>query len=140
MKLMPGEEGKANEFSSLVGTELAGALLAALFQAVRAFRRHGGEEFNSRRFITGLVSAGAIGAVAAWTLEAFGAPRDPAAVIVSMCGYAGGRLLDIIEIEIPETVLAAFEWLQRRLERGRWNEGKDASEIDGTDSDGDDGE
>ena len=39
-----------------------------------------------------------------------------------MCGYTGGRLLDIVETEIPETIQAGFDGLQTRLQEGKWKQ------------------
>ena len=36
-----------------------------------------------------------------------------------MCGYTGGRLLDVIEAELPETVKAFFDGIQKKLSEGR---------------------
>lgn len=105
----------------LVITGGLGAGLAALFQAIRAARKHGDEEFNVRRFLVGVLSAGGVGALVAWTLENFGVSRELSAVIIAMCGYTGGRLLDLVEAEIPETIQAAFDGLQKRLQEGKWH-------------------
>lgn len=116
---MPGE----NQEKTLVDLAITGgigAVLAALFQAVRAARKHGDEAFNLRRFCVGLASAGAVGAIAAWTLDYFGIGGELSAVIVAMCGYTGGRLLDIVETEVPETIQAGFDGLQKKLQEGKW--------------------
>lgn len=105
----------------LVITGGLGAGLAALFQAIRAARKHGDEEFNVRRFLVGVLSAGGVGALVAWTLENFGVSRELSAVIIAMCGYTGGRLLDLVEAEIPETIQAAFDGLQKKLLEGKWH-------------------
>lgn len=97
-----------------------GAMLAAVFQAVRAVRKHKDEEFNTRRFCAGLASAAAVGAIAAWSLDALHVSKELSAVIIAMCGYTGGRLLDLIESELPETMQAAFDGLQKRLQEGKW--------------------
>ena len=117
---MPGEETESKTLLDLVVTGGIGAALAAIFQAVRAARKHGGEEFCLRRFVAGLASAAAIGAIVAWTLDAFNVNRELSAVIIAMCGYTGGRLLDIVESEIPETIQSAFDGLQKRLQEGKW--------------------
>lgn len=117
---MPGEETESKTLLDLVVTGGIGAALAAIFQAVRAARKHGGEEFCLRRFVAGLASAAAVGAIVAWTLDAFNVNKELSAVIIAMCGYTGGRLLDIVESEIPETIQSAFDGLQKRLQEGKW--------------------
>ena len=117
---MPGEETESKTLLDLVVTGGIGAALAAIFQAVRAARKHGREEFCLRRFVAGLASAAAVGASVAWTLDAFNVNRELGAVIIAMCGYTGGRLLDIVESEIPETIQSAFDGLQKRLQEGKW--------------------
>ena len=114
------EEGGSKTFIDLIITGGVGAALAALFQAVRAARKHGNEPFVLRRFIAGLASAAAVGAIAAWTLDALNVHKELSAVIIAMCGYTGGRLLDILESEIPQTMQAAFDGLQKRLQEGKW--------------------
>lgn len=130
---MPGEEDKSRELIELIGTGVAGAGLAALFQALRAMRKHGGDDFSPRRMCVGLASAAAIGAIVAWALDAVNVPRQLSAVIISMCGYTGGRLLDIIESEVPETLQAAFDALQKRIKHKKWG-----AENSGAGDDGDD--
>ena len=116
---MPGENEKKT-LIDLAMTGGIGAVLAAVFQAVRAARKHGDEAFNLHRFCIGLASAGAVGAIAAWMLAALNVNGELAAVIVAMCGYTGGRLLDIVETEIPETIQAGFDGLQKKLQEGKW--------------------
>ena len=116
---MPQEEESKTLFDLMI-TGGVGAALAALFQAVRAARKHGDEEFNLKRFIAGLASAAAVGAIVAWTLDAFDVNKELSAVIIAMCGYTGGRLLDIVESEIPDTIQSAFDGLQKRLQEGKW--------------------
>lgn len=96
-----------------------GAVIAALFQAVRAMRHHV-DEWNWPRFIVGLSSAALVGAITAWVLDALSVPREWMAVAIASTGYVGGRLLDILESELPETVQAAFDGLQKRLQDGKW--------------------
>ena len=117
---MPGEENESKTFIDLLITGGLGAALAAIFQAVRAARKHGDEAFDLRRFMVGVLSAGAVGAVVAWTLDNFHVNKELSAVIIAMCGYTGGRLLDLVEAEIPETIKAAFDGLQKKLMEGRW--------------------
>ena len=117
---MPGEETESKTLLDLVVTGGIGAALAAIFQAVRAARKHGGEEFCLRRFAAGLASAAAVGAIVAWSLDALNINKELSAVIIAMCGYTGGRLLDIVESEIPETIQSAFDGLQKRLQEGKW--------------------
>lgn len=97
-----------------------GALIAVIFQAIRAARTHMDETFNVKRFAVGLSSAGGVGALVAWGLDYFGVGKELSAVIIAMSGYCGGRLLDIVEAEIPETLKAGFDGLQKRLQEGRW--------------------
>ena len=117
---MPGEENESKTFLDLLITGGLGAVLAALFQAVRSFRKHNDDAFNLRQFCAGLVSAAAVGALAAWTLDALHVSRELSAVIIAMCGYTGGRLLDLIEAEIPETLQSAFDGIQEKLKNGEW--------------------
>ena len=117
---MPGEEHESKTLIDLAITGGLGAALAALFQAIRAMRKHRADDFDLRHFCAGLASAAAVGAIAAWTLDNFGVSRELSAVIIAMCGYTGGRLLDLIEAEIPETIQAAFDGLQKKLNEGRW--------------------
>lgn len=117
---MPGEETESKTLLDLAITGGIGAVLAAVFQAVRAARKHGGEEFCLRRFVAGLTSAAAVGALAAWSLDALDINKELSAVIIAMCGYTGGRLLDIVETEIPETIQSAFDGLQKKLQEGKW--------------------
>ena len=46
--------------------------------------------------------------------------RELSAVIIAMCGYCGGRLLDIVEAELPETIRAFFDALQKKIIDGKW--------------------
>lgn len=97
-----------------------GALIAVIFQVIRAARTHVDEQFNGKRFIVGVLSAGGVGTLVAWGLDFFGVGKELSAVIIAMCGYTGGRLLDIVEAEIPETLKAGFDGIQKRLQEGRW--------------------
>ncbi|MBQ8089756.1 MAG: hypothetical protein IJ233_03370 [Pyramidobacter sp.] len=117
---MPGEEDQSKTLFDLALTGGTGAALAAIFQAVRAVRKHKDDEFNLRRFVVGLASAAAVGAISAWSLDALDINKELSAVIIAMCGYTGGRLLDIVETEIPETIQAGFDGLQKRLQEGKW--------------------
>jgi len=119
---MPGEENGCKTLFDLAITGGLGAALAAVFQAVRAVRKHKNDEFSIRRFVAGLASAAAVGAIVAWTLDAFDINKELSAVIIAMCGYTGGRLLDIVETEIPETIQAGFDGLQKRLQEGKWKD------------------
>lgn len=114
------QEGESKTLVDLAITGGVGAALAAVFQAVRAARKHGSDPFDLKRFVAGLASAAAVGAVVAWTLDAFDVNKELSAVIIAMCGYTGGRLLDIVESEIPETIQSAFDGLQKKLQEGRW--------------------
>ena len=119
---MPGEEDQGKTLFDLAIIGLTGALEAAAFQAVRALRKHTADEWSLPRFIAGLASAAAVGAISAWTLDAFDINKELSAVIIAMCGYTGGRLLDIVETEIPETIQAGFDGLQKRLQEGKWKQ------------------
>ena len=98
-----------------------GALVAVIFAAIRAAKDHVIDEtFNLKRFFVGLFSAGGVGALVAWGLDYFGIGKELSAVIIAMCGYVGGRLLDIVEAEIPQTIEAIFDGLQKTLLEGKW--------------------
>lgn len=97
-----------------------GAFVAVIFAAIRAARTHMDETFSVKRFAIGLSSAGGVGALVAWALDYFGVGKELSAVIIAMSGYTGGRLLDIVEAEIPETLKAGFDGIQKRLSEGRW--------------------
>lgn len=118
---MPGEEQHERTLIDITMTGGVGAMLAMIFQGVRASREHLGEPFDGWRFTVGLVSAGAIGAIVAWGLNELGVSRQLSAIIIAMCGYVGGPLLDIAYTEIQETVKAAFDGLQKWLSEGKWD-------------------
>ena len=118
---MHGEEQHEKTLVDLMMTGCIGATLAMIFQGVRASREHLGEPFDGWRFTVGLVSAGAIGAIVAWGLNELGVSRQLSAIIIAMCGYVGGPLLDIAYTEIQETVKAAFDSLQKWLLEGKWD-------------------
>ena len=118
---MPGEEQHERTLIDIAMTGGVGAMLAMIFQGVRASREHLGEPFDGWRFTVGLVSAGAIGAIVAWGLNELGVSRQLSAIIIAMCGYVGGPLLDIAYAEIQETVKAAFDSLQKWLLEGKWD-------------------
>lgn len=117
---MPGEELNEKSLFDLLLIGGVGAFLAAIFQAIRAVRRHYEEEWDWKRFIVGIVSASAAGAIMAWALDACHVSREISAVVIAVSGYVGGRLLDMLETEIPETVQAGFDGLQKRLQEGKW--------------------
>ena len=96
-----------------------GALVAAIFAAIRAAKEHADNDFSMKRFFVGLFSAGGVGALVAWGLDYFNVGKELSAVIIAMCGYTGGRLLDVIDAELNETVKAAFDGNQKRLSEGR---------------------
>ena len=104
----------------MTGKELAGC--AVIFAAIRAARNHMDETFSVKRLVVGLSSAGGVGALVAWGLDYFGVGKELSAVIIAMCGYTGGRLLDIVEAEIPETLKAGFDGIQKRLSEGKWKD------------------
>ena len=116
---MPGE-GQDKTLLDLAVTGGIGALVAVFFAAIRAARAHVDDTFNLKRFAVGLFSAGGVGALVAWVLDALSVSRELSAIIIAMCGYCGGRLLDVVEAELPETIRAAFDGLQKRLSEGRW--------------------
>ena len=99
-----------------------GAFVAVIFAAIRAARTHMDETFSVKRFVVGLFSAGGVGALVAWGLDYFGVGKELSAVIIAMAGYTGGRLLDIVEAEIPETLKAGFDGIQKRLSEGKWKD------------------
>ena len=99
-----------------------GAFVAVVFAAICAARTHMDETFNVKRFAVGLSSAGGVGALVAWALDYFGVGKELSTVIIAMCGYTGGRLLDVVEAEIPETLKAGFDGIQKRLQEGRWKD------------------
>lgn len=112
-----------NEEKTLIDIAVTGgvgALVAVIFAAIRAAKEHVDDSFNFQRFAVGLISAGGVGALVAWGLDALHVSRELSAIIIAMCGYCGGRLLDIVEAEIPETIKAAFDGIQRRLSEGKF--------------------
>ncbi len=118
---MPGEELNDKTIVDLMVTGGAGAALAICFQIIRASREHFGEPFNGRRFVVGCISAGGVGALIAWVLEAWHVNRELSAVVIAMGGYVGGPLLDICYQEIQETLQAAFDGVQKWLNESRWD-------------------
>lgn len=118
---MPGEEQHERTLIDIAMTGGVGAILAMIFQGVRAGREHLGEPFDGWRFTVGLISAGALGAIIAWGLNELGVSRQLSAIIIAMCGYVGGPLLDIAYTEIQETVKAAFDGVQKWLSEGKWD-------------------
>ena len=54
---------KEQSIVDIAAAGVSGAMLAAVFQAIRASREHAGETFNARRFAVGIASAGGVGAV-----------------------------------------------------------------------------
>ena len=96
-----------------------GALVAAIFAAIRGAKEHANDDFSMKRFFVGLLSAGGVGALVAWGLDYFNVGKELSAVIIAMCGYTGGRLLDVIDAELPETVKAFFDGVQKKLSEGR---------------------
>lgn len=118
---MPGEEQHERTLIDIAMTGGVGAMLAMIFQGVRAGREHLGEPFDGWRFTVGLTSAGALGAMTAWGLDELGVSDQLSAMIIAMCGYVGGPLLDIAYTEIQETVKAAFDGVQKWLSEGKWD-------------------
>lgn len=115
------EEQPQKTVYDLMLTGGIGAVLAMAFQAIRSSREHMGEDFNLRMFLVGLISAGGVGTIVAWTLDAMGISRELSAVVIAMSGYVGGPLLDICYREIQETLQAAFDGLQKYLSEGKWD-------------------
>ena len=111
---------KEQSIVDIAAAGASGALLAAVFQAIRASREHAGETFNAQRFAVGIVSAGGVGAVTAWILRGFNVNHHLEAAVISMRGYVGGPLLDMLYREAQETVQAGFDGLQKWLSEGRW--------------------
>lgn len=111
---------KEQSIVDIAAAGVSGAMLAAVFQAIRASREHAGETFNARRFAVGIASAGGVGAMAAWVLHGFSVNRYLEAAVISMMGYVGGPLLDMLYREAQETVQAGFDGLQKWLSEGRW--------------------
>lgn len=116
---MTGENATEKSLMDIAITGGVGALVAVIFAAIRAAKDHADEAFNVKRFLVGLFSAGGVGALVAWALDYFGVGKELSAVIIAMCGYTGGRLLDVIEAELPETVKAFFDGIQKKLSEGR---------------------
>ena len=117
---MPGD-AQDKTLIDIAVTGGLGALIAVFFAAIRAARAHVTEEgHNLKRFAVGLFSAGGVGAIVAWGLDALEVSRELSAVIIAMCGYCGGRLLDVVEAELPETIRAAFDALQKKITEGKW--------------------
>ena len=102
-------------------TGMIGAGLAAAFQVIRALREHAGEHFNARRFFVGMAGAAGVGFITALFLDSVGVGRQMGGVLIAMCGYVGGPLLDLLMAEIPETIQAGFDGLQKWLLEGRWH-------------------
>ena len=94
------ENNEEKAVLDVVLTGCAGALLAAAFQAIKAARSSVGREFDPRQFLCGLISAAGVGALTAWSLESLGVSREISAIIISMAGYTGGALLDVLSNEL----------------------------------------
>lgn len=62
-----------------------------------------------------------MGAMTAWGLDELGVSDQLSAMIIAMLGYVGGPLLDIMYIEVQETLQAAFDGLQKWLNEGKWD-------------------
>ncbi|MGI6076444.1 MAG: phage holin family protein [Pyramidobacter sp.] len=116
---MPGEEQHEKELYDLLVTGGWGAVLAIIFQAAGLSYRK--EKFSWASCVVSLVNAGCVGALTAWMTEEFSVPYRLRAVIIAICGRVGAPLLDIIYVEVQETVKAAFDGLQHWLEEGRWD-------------------
>lgn len=117
---MTGENATEKSLIDIAITGGVGALVAVIFAAIRAAKDHADDTFNIKRFAVGLFSAGGVGALVAWALDYFGVGRELSAVVIAMSGYTGGRLLDIVEAEIPDTITAFFDGIQTRLREGKW--------------------
>ena len=86
---MPGD-AQDKTLLDLAVTGGIGALVAVFFAAIRAARAHVDDTFNLKRFAVGLFSAGGVGALVAWGLDALSVSRELSAIIIAMCGYCGG--------------------------------------------------
>lgn len=117
---MPGDEQREKELYDLMITGGWGAVIAMIFQAAGIFRGKD-NHFSWTSCIVSLVNAGCVGALTAWIVNEFCVPYRLRAVIIAICGRVGAPLLDIIYVEVQETVKAAFDGLQHWLEEGRWD-------------------
>ena len=116
---MPGEEQHEKELYDLLVTGGWGAVIAIIFQAAGLSYRK--ERFSWASCLMSLVNAGCVGALTAWIVNEFGVPYRLRAVIIAICGRVGAPLLDIVYIEVQETVKAAFDGLQKWLLESRWD-------------------
>lgn len=117
---MPGDEQREKELYDLMITGGWGAVIAMIFQAAGIFRGKD-NHFSWTSCIVSLVNAGCVGALTAWIVGEFGVPYRLRAVIIAICGRVGAPLLDIVYVEVQETVKAAFDGVQKWLEEGRWD-------------------
>lgn len=124
---MPGD-AQDKTLLDLAVTGGIGALVAVFFAAIRAARAHVDDAFNFKRFAVGLFSAGGVGALVAWGLDALSVSRELSAIVIAMCGYCGGRLLDVVEAELPETIKAAFDAIQKKIAEGKWLNDSDSKD------------
>lgn len=116
---------------NLLFTGFIGASIAVLFQFMRLARSD--NQKGIRYHIVGLCSAGAVGALSAWVLRALNISYELSAVIIALCGYTCAQLLDIIETEVPETLKAAFDGVQKKLNHGHTGNPMDGGEDNGSD-------
>ena len=91
-----------------------------IFQAADLFRKEN-KKFCWGSCAVSLINAGCVGALTAWLANEFGVPYRLRAVIIAICGRVGAPLLDIVYIEVQETVKAAFDGVQEWLLRGKWD-------------------
>lgn len=117
---MPGEEQHEKELYDLLVTGGWGAVIAMIFQAAGMFRGED-KKFRWESCVVSLINAGCVGALTAWLVNEFDVPYRLRAVIIAICGRVGAPLLDIVYIEVQETVKAAFDGLQEWLLKGKWD-------------------
>ena len=112
---MPDE---SKTFLDVAIMALGGAIVAASFRAIkiaRAFRSAADRPFDIRHFIISLVNAGGTGALVSLTLDAMNVNREISIVIISMSGYIGGSLLDIVAQEVSSGVKDSLKASKERL-------------------------
>lgn len=112
---MPDE---SKTFLDVAIMALGGALVAASFRAIkiaRAFQNAAERQFDIRHFIVSLISAGGTGALVSLTLDAMNVNKEISIVIISMSGYIGGSLLDIVAQEVTSGVKGSLKASKERL-------------------------
>ena len=114
------EEQRSREFYDLLVTGGLGAIIAMIFQAAGLFRNKDKKMRWVDVFVS-LINAGCVGALAAWLAEEFSVPFRLRAALIAICGRVGAPLLDILYVEVQETVKAAFDGMQKWLSEGKWD-------------------